>query len=140
MIVIVKLKSKNKKIIPPTRRVFLLYETKKVNFNFLFINMEILTGEKAGERYQLMINGLTKNQVLVPKLRAVQAPPELGEGRYGGQVVGQEIVGWTIKNIRKLSFGQIEKVMIYAPEQLTEEKLNHLVAREERLRGMRNLS
>jgi len=97
--------------------------------------MEKLIGEKAGRSYELMRTGLTNKQVLVPKLRSIRKMPELGEGRYGGQVVGQEIVGWTIKNIRRLNPNQIEKVMVYAPEQLTEEKLNRLIAREERLRS-----
>lgn len=102
--------------------------------------MEKYIGERARQIYDSMKPKLTNDQVLVPKLRPMHAPPELGEGRYGGVLKGYEVVGYKVKNIRKLDLTQIEHVIRYAPEQLLEgeAKWARLRAREDRLKERLN--
>lgn len=91
--------------------------------------------DRAGMEFQSMKMKLNRNQVLIPKFEAIHAPAELGEGRYGGAIIGSKVVGWEVKNIKKIDLGQIDNVMTYGPEQLTESKLNRLISREEQLRA-----
>lgn len=72
-----------------------------------------------GEIYQTALASLSPKQVLVPKLS------------------GGDIIGWKLRNIRRLRINEIEALMDRVPGQLDEAKRTKIIAREERLRGMR---
>lgn len=90
-------------------------------------------GKKAIMDYESMKMKLTEKQVLMPRLRWIVKETS-GPIQGSPTALGYEIVGWKLRNIRRMDLGDIEKIMKYASEQLTESKLNRLINREERLK------